>query len=166
MHNRIAVWLSLLSALLTLSLVLGAYWWLSAMAPVTLRVALYPYVPDRKAVFHELEREFERRHPSVNIELVDDDDFTGNYYDGGLERADADVYEVDTILLADLIQLKKIAPINLPDHYFLPEALAAVTRAEQVYAVPHWVCGNFLFYQRDNAAIGSATTWEELLAAL
>src|SRR5688572_20018887 len=133
MYNRIAVWLSLFSVVLTFALALGAYCWLSATAPVTLRVALYPYVPDRKAVFHELEREFERRHPGVNVELVDDDDFTVKYYSGGLQRADADVYEVDTILLADLVEARKIAPLDLPDRSFLPGALEAVTHAGQTY---------------------------------
>jgi thiamine pyridinylase len=166
MNNRLVVWLSLFSVSLASVLLLGVTWWLSTSIPITLRVALYPYVPDRKGVFYELEREFERRHPGVNIELVDDDDFTGSYYKGGLERADADVYEVDTILLADLIKSKKIVPLSLPDDYFLPEALAAVTRGEQVYAVPHWVCGNFLFYRKDNVAIADAKTWDELLAAV
>ena len=76
-------------------------------APVTLRVALYPYVPDRHALFYELESGFEKQNPGVNLELIDTPEFTEKYYKGGLEHADADVYEFDTILLSDLVAAKK-----------------------------------------------------------
>ncbi len=61
----------------------------------------------------------------------------------GFQYASADVYEIDTILLAEFIALKKIAPIDLPYSDFAPEAVQAVSREGKVFGVPHWLCGIF-----------------------
>ena len=58
----------------------------SAEVAVTLRVALYPYVPDRIGLFHKIESVFEQEHPGVNLELVEDADLLSDYYSGGLEK--------------------------------------------------------------------------------
>ncbi len=42
----------------------GAEW-------LTLRVAFYPAVPQRRALFAQLEQQFERMYPGVNVELVE-----------------------------------------------------------------------------------------------
>ncbi len=85
----------------------------------TLRVAFYPVVPERQALFAMLEREFERLYPGVNVELVETYEEGGKtysladtYYNGGLAKAKADIYEVDTILLSDM--LKNQIPILSP----------------------------------------------------
>ncbi len=137
--------------------------------PTTLRVLLYPYVPDRLSLFQKIEAVFEREHPGVNLELVED--ANDNYYSGGLQKAEADVYEVDTILLSDLIALKKIAPIEFRASEFTASGVAAVTRNGKTYAVPHWLCGNFLFYKKGDRAgakrcckqIESASSWTEIV---
>ncbi len=128
----------------------------------TLRVALYPYVPNRHSLFHKIEKIFESRHPGVNLELVEDSAFLEKYYSGGLQDTVADVYEVDTILLSDLIQSGKIAPITLPSASFTNEAIAAVTRNGEVYGVPHWLCGNFLMYKKGDTEIERSKTWKDL----
>jgi hypothetical protein len=48
--------------------------------PVVLRVALYPFVPDRVALFEELESRFECNHPGVHVELVSSPNATDYYY--------------------------------------------------------------------------------------
>src|SRR5262249_34893819 len=65
---------------------------------VTLRVALYPYVPRAQALFAELAREFQRRNDGVVLQPVEIDPHK-DYYDDGLLALDADVFEIDTILL-------------------------------------------------------------------
>jgi hypothetical protein len=88
--------------------------------PVILRVALYPFVPDRVALFEKLESRFECDHPGVNVVLVSSPNATDDYYADdksahkGFQYVSADVYEIDTILLAEFIALGKIAPISLP----------------------------------------------------
>src|SRR6266571_3907330 len=101
----------------------------------TLRVALYPYVPAPRDLFAELEATFERAHPGVNLELVEtclDSEgkpasLSALYYDGGLLTADADVYEVDAVLLGAMRQKGKIEPTALPNYNFHPMGVAAVS---------------------------------------
>jgi thiamine pyridinylase len=130
---------------------------------VTLRVALYPYVPERHSVFTLLSQEFQRQNPGLILQLVEvpaDQD----YYNGGLAALDADVYEIDSILLSDV--LGKVAPLQLSMQGFEPTAIEAVTRNGLTYAVPHWMCGNFLFYRKDNVAVRDAVTWADLTGEL
>jgi len=135
----------------------------TAQEPLTiLRVALYPYVPNRHEVFYQLEATFEQEHPGVNLELVESSDLVDNYYSGGLEKVDADVYEIDTILLSDMIELNKITSLKVPTSDFTPEALEAVEREGKTYGVPHWLCGNFLFYKQGDTEVEKAVTWPEL----
>jgi thiamine pyridinylase len=41
-----------------------------------------------------------------------------------------------------------------------------VTRNGVVYAVPHWLCGNFVFYRKGDNAIRDAATWTDLVKIL
>lgn len=129
---------------------------------MTLRVALYPYVPGRLALFHKVETIFESRNPGVNLELVEDKSLLWDYYSGGLEATQADVYEVDTVLLSDLIHSGKISPLELPSTSYSKEAIEAVTRDGKTWGLPHWLCGNFLFYIKGDKEIEKAATWKEL----
>jgi thiamine pyridinylase len=132
--------------------------------PITLRVLLYPFVPDQYAIFTFLAREFQRRpeNKGITLELVEippDKD----YYADGLITSEADIYETDSILLTDMIKTGKIAPLSLSLSPFAKEAAEAVTRDGKVYAAPHWLCGNFLFHRRGDAAIADAATWADVL---
>ncbi|TPQ32853.1 hypothetical protein C2U70_20615 [Bradyrhizobium guangdongense] len=144
---------------------------------LTLRVALYPAVPQRRALFAQLEQQFERLYPGVNVELVETYEENGetksladDYYSGGLAKVKADVYEIDTILLTDLAEAGKIQPIELPFSDFAATAVTAVKRSGKTYAVPHWMCGNFLFYDRSDASVVAvveqATNWSALVSGL
>lgn len=70
--------------------------------PITLRVALYPFVPDRLARFEKIEAIFECENPGVNVVLISSPNATDDYYDDddtnkkGIQFVDADVYEIDT----------------------------------------------------------------------
>ncbi|XIA62053.1 hypothetical protein ACFIOY_20415 [Bradyrhizobium sp. TZ2] len=93
---------------------------------------------------------------------------TDNYYSDdeakkqGFRFVEADIYEIDTILLADFVATGKITTIELPFQDFAPEAVDAVTREGKIYGVPRWLCGNFLFYRRGDDQIRTARTWTEL----
>jgi thiamine pyridinylase len=141
---------------------------LPASVPVILRVALYPFTPDRLALFQKIESVFECENPNVNVVLISTKNATDNYYSDdekkkkGFRFVEADVYEVDTILLSDFIKLGKISPISLPFSDFAPEGIAAVTRNGAIFGVPRWLCGNFLFYRRADTQIRDVQTWREL----
>lgn len=145
----------------------------TAQQPETLRVALYPYVPGGRELFFKLEAAFEARHPGVNVELVESSSGPGgkpipladDYYDGGLLRVDADIYEIDTVLLPDMVRAGKIAPIALPSADFVSEARQAVQWNGATWAVPHWICGNFLFHRAGDTALEQAKTWDDLVSA-
>jgi thiamine pyridinylase len=140
--------------------------------PITLRVALYPYTPDRLALFHKIESVFECENPGANVVLVSTRNATDKYYSDddakkeGFRFVDADVYEIDTILLSDFVAMGKIAPLELPFQDFVAEAIEAVTRNGQVYGAPRWLCGNFLFYRRSDIEIRDARTWQALRTIL
>ena len=65
-----------------------------------------------------------------------------------------------------MIAANKIAPLDLALAGFAPESIAAVTRNGRVFALPHWLCGNFLFYRKDDTAIRDAVTWADLARVL
>lgn len=156
------------AAVLLVALFIGAVapqWSQAASDAITLRVALYPYVPERYALFALLAQGYQRRNPGVTIDLVEVEPGK-DYYAGGLVALDADVYEIDTILLDEVIAANKIAPLDLTLGGFAPESVAAVTRNGTVYALPHWLCGNFLFYRKDDAEVRDAATWADLARVL
>ncbi|MFO1432925.1 MAG: extracellular solute-binding protein [Candidatus Competibacteraceae bacterium] len=135
---------------------------LSSEERETLRVLLYPYVPNKLSLFQKIEKDFEKDNPGVNLELVDTSDLIKEYYSGGLQESSADVYEVDTVLLSDMIKLGKISKISFAEKEFSHEAVAAVSRNGATYAVPHWLCGNFLFYRKEDNEIANAKSWNDI----
>jgi thiamine pyridinylase len=156
---------SMRGLLLSLTLILSTFATASCQAveSVTLRVALYPYVPGQHSVFALLAREYQRRNPGLVLEMIEVPSDPG-YYDGSLVALDADVYEIDSILLSDMIG--KIAPLSVSLQGYAPESVAAVTRDGIIYAVPHWMCGNFLFYRKGDTAIRDAVTWDDVTKEL
>lgn len=119
-----------------------------------LRAALYPYVPEMAEMYWMLEIEFEAKYTDIDLQFVDT---SVNYYGGELadtlRDSKAEVVEIDTILLADLVAeglLQELPTVLLPKDTFLPVADSASRIGEKVYGVPHWVCGNFLFFRADD----------------
>jgi hypothetical protein len=49
-----------------------------------LRVALYPYVPQKAEMYWKIEREFEDLHPDIDLRYVD---LVADYYGGQLVEA-------------------------------------------------------------------------------
>jgi thiamine pyridinylase len=115
-----------------------------------------------------MEAEFECLHPGLNLELVEESNAVDDYYASdpdkkrGFVYVEADVYEVDTILLSDFVAAKKLSQIELPFDDFDEGARIAVSRDGKTYGVPHWLCGNFLFYRRGDAEIAEAKSWSEI----
>jgi len=120
----------------------------------SLRVALYPYVPQKAEMYWQLEQMFEDKFSEIDLRFVD----LGDYYDGQMVKnlidGKVDVIEVDTIFLRDLVDKKLIA--DLPPSVlestgtFLPVAEKAARLDGKIYGVPHWVCGNFMFFRADD----------------
>ena len=120
-----------------------------------LRVALYPYIPALEGIYWKVEQEFEEKNPLIDLQYVS----TGvNYYGGDirkvLENKTADVAEVDTVLLEDLADdelLEDLSSlISLPKDEFFSYAVDAANVDGKCFGIPHWVCGNFLFFRADD----------------
>lgn len=126
-------------------------------APRTLRVALYPHLPDAAGDLFEtmenrIEREFERENPQVRLDLVINP--ARDFYDlettlPSLLGPDGfDLVEIDTALLVPLQERLLIAPVELGETElgnFYPEARKSVTVGGQLYGIPTWRCSNFVF---------------------
>jgi thiamine pyridinylase len=134
----------------------------------TLRASLYPYIPDAGGAYLAIEEAFERANPSIDLQIHL---LSAEYYDHTPGRRsilndDADVYEIDSVFLADFIEAEKIVPLG-PDFEDLaptlvPFARAIATDKGQLYGMPHWLCGNFLIYRSGDAAIEGVRTLADL----
>ena len=120
-----------------------------------LKVVLYPFVPAKDALFSTIEQDFETRYPLIDVQYVD---LSGNYYDSAKPNAitntEADVYEVDSVFLIDLIEGQRLQPLPSglkPDSGVFLNVAEQGSQYEGVwYGVPHWVCTNFLFFTKDD----------------
>jgi thiamine pyridinylase len=154
---------------------MGAGWFgILAFAPASvgvtpreLRVVLYPYVPARAEYFYHVQRVFESRFPETRLKLVD---LSGGYYDkadpNSLAATKADIYEIDSVYLYDFVTSKRIqelpAELRPKAGEFLRNAEAGSQVGGKWYGVPHWVCGNFLFYKKSDVRLGSVSTLGDL----
>lgn len=122
-----------------------------------LRAALYPYIPEKAECYWKLETDFEDQHPNIDLRFVD---LGEDYYSGGLEKAlkekKVDVAEIDTVLLPNLVESNLIEETILSSekqHELLPQSVEASKINGKLFGVPHWVCGNFLFFRSDDPSV-------------
>ena len=123
-----------------------------------LRIALYPYIPLKAEMYWKLEQEFESKFKEIDLVFLD---LSWYYYNsekdgslfGVLKEGLADVVEVDTVFLQDLVDanlLKEIQDEYLQKNEYLEVAHKSSILGGQVYGIPHWVCGNFIFFRKDD----------------
>jgi thiamine pyridinylase len=129
-----------------------------------LRVALYPFVPQMTGLFTRVEQSFENTYPEIDVQIID---LSDNYYDEtsphAITNTDADVYELDSVFIDDFVANGRIQPLAqdlLAPRTFLPVAEAAVVANGSTYAVPHWVCTNFLFATRGDKIANAQSVLE------
>lgn len=131
-------------------------------------VSLYPYIPDAGSAYFAVEEAFERANPQIDlrIHLLAD-----TYYDHRPDRRniladEADVYEVDSVFLADFIAAGKIAPLGRGFEELaaslVPFARTVATHEGELYGMPHWLCGNFLIYRAGDAPLEAARTLADI----
>lgn len=142
----------------------------SACVRRPLRVVLYPFVPEKGDMFARIEAGFEALSPEVDLQIVD---LSENYYNEDKKNAvtntNADVYEIDSVFLQDFVENGRIQPLpaslEFPKQTFAPVAEAAVTFADKIYAVPHWLCTAYLFTLKSDPLSG-AKTLDEVTAKI
>ena len=146
-----------------------------------LTVALYPIIPAFKEYLYAVKTGFEAspagRH--IRLELPD---LTDGYYDpkktkNFIESMQADVYEVDSVFLRDFVstgssaastrKIQELPKELVPaENEFLPSAQRAARLDGRWYGVPHWVCGNLLFFDKSDAALATVHTLNDLTAVI
>jgi thiamine pyridinylase len=144
----------------------------STQEKVTVRAALFPYLPpDRhnEALHQRITSEFHKANPDLKLELRRFDSWE-NFYDPHfltklLRGADRyDIIEVDTVLLGTLLDLELVAPWPAPLTDAQPIARDAARVDGITYGMPHWLCGHFVMSTHQKVA--AAENASQLVAAL
>lgn len=136
---------------------------------VDLKVAVFEFLPDGSSAIKRLEAAFELAHPMIDLDL----ELFDPYGDDNLSKiTQFDLVEVDLCRIDELIAGKFGGLDKLPsstrndaNDYVEPARTIAKTKIGE-YVVPHWVCGNFLMFWSDNAALAKAKSFNALLAAM
>jgi thiamine pyridinylase len=139
----------------------------SLPTPRPLTVVLYPFIPEYSTVQAELKKGFETLHPDIVLNFPD---LTSNYYDSTkanyIGTTKADVYELDSVFLKEFVKngLVKQWPPNvlLPEDQLVRNA-AAGSKVEGIrYGAAHWLCGNFIFFNKTDAAFSNVKRLSDL----
>jgi thiamine pyridinylase len=132
-----------------------------------LRVVLYPFLPNFGAYKNWIVTQFESKHPDIQLEIMDlSNNYYGSFTDDYVGCANADVYELDSVFLHDFALNSKIQPLpasaTIPNDQFLKNAVTGVAVNGVRYGSPHWVCGNFLFFDSSDDALRGVDTLDKL----
>ena len=123
---------------------------------------LFPYIPDSgeddfASLKSALKTRFEAANPEINLEITMDQD--QDLYDFatlatllGTGKGSADMVELDTLVLGELVSRKLLKPLpfSINNLGLLPAALAAANVNSTFYAVPTYVCGNYIYSWNKN----------------
>lgn len=136
-------------------------------APRPLTVVLYPFIPEYSTVQAELKKGFQTLHPDI---AVDFPDLTSNYYDSTkanyIGATKADVYELDSVFLKEFVKkglIKQWPPnVLLPEDQLVKNA-AAGSKVDGIrYGAAHWLCGNFIFFNKTDVAFSNVKRLSDL----
>jgi thiamine pyridinylase len=123
-------------------------------------------------LFAHTEQSFEATHPEIDLQIID---LSDNYYDEtsphAITNTEADVLEVDSVFMEDLVTSGIIQPlpssITPSAEAFVPVAVAAAQVSDVWYGLPHWLCTNYLFVKSDDplASVAKLSELEALISA-
>ncbi len=137
----------------------------------TLSVVLYPFIPAKADFFLQVKQDFEAKYPDIALNIID---LSDNYYsstsDHYIGTTVADVYELDSVFLTDFVTTGRIQELpkdlQLPPSLYLDNAVRGAQIEGKWYGIPHWVCGDFLFFRKDDSALQSVKTLADLEKAI
>ncbi|WP_043711640.1 extracellular solute-binding protein [Corallococcus macrosporus] len=160
-----------------LALSLGACSEPAPEEPRPLKVVLFPYIPDAAgdgfaSLEQRLEADFEREHSDIDVDIVFDANL--DLYDldegGTLNQllgqgpGAAQVVEIDTLILGDLVAKGWVQPVALEAGVAHPAAEQAVSISGQSYGVPTYLC-SYVVYS-NSPDLSSATDGASLVQVL
>nr|WP_238539782.1 extracellular solute-binding protein [Corallococcus macrosporus] len=142
-----------------------------------MKVVLFPYIPDAAgdgfaSLEQRLEADFEREHSDIDVDIVFDANL--DLYDldegGTLNQllgqgpGAAQVVEIDTLILGDLVAKGWVQPVALEAGVAHPAAEQAVSISGQSYGVPTYLC-SYVVYS-NSPDLSSATDGASLVQVL
>lgn len=134
---------------------------------IDLSVLFYPFVPNYEQIVSIIKKEFEKQHPNINL-LRSKQNW--NYYDDGGLDAKFDIYELDTVFLADFVLSDRIQVIDPGKLRARQDTLEFAENASHWnglrYGIPHWTCALFLFYFDHDGKVKGAQDAKALEAAI
>ncbi|MGH8604806.1 MAG: hypothetical protein ACREXR_19085 [Gammaproteobacteria bacterium] len=173
MHKRLSMGLVLLLSCLGFPSTQAIADTPSSAAKRSLRVLLYPFIPDPgnndfKALKERLKAEFEKEHPDVvltvemdqNLDIYDCSELQKFYASTGPQ-----VVEIDTVVLGYARMQGWASPLKYAEGQYAKAAVAASKIGPQSYAVPTLYGGNLFLVAWDKEILG-ATDVTNLLAIL
>lgn len=125
----------------------------------TLRVALFPWVPNPEGINEIVKTHWQKRHPEVVIEFVTDLDVWDGGYD--LDPPDnIDVFEIDAFMLDYFVRNNFALPLrrNMVEEIddFYDFSLRGSMVNGQLFGIPRLSCTPMIFYRKGDAAIAGA----------
>ncbi|WP_197258653.1 thiamine pyridinylase [Paenibacillus dendritiformis] len=131
-----------------------------ASSDITLKVAIYPYVPDPARFQAAVLDQWQRQEPGVKLEFTDWDSYSADPPD------DLDVFVLDSIFLSHFVDAGYLLPFGSQDidqaEDVIPFALQGAKRDGKVYGLPQILCTNLLFYRKGDLNIGQVDNIYEL----
>ena len=122
---------------------------------LTLRVALFPYVPDRVGFQKAVSGAWAREHPEVGLEFADWDAYAAD------PDPTLDVFVFDGVYLSSFVDEGYLLPIpeeKVRDKKdLLPFALEGCTFGGTLYALPQLLCADFLYTRKDDAELAGVS---------
>ena len=136
----------------------------SAQSPDTLTLALYPYVPDIERFKSAIREEWNQHHPEIQLEFSDWDCYSGTLPEN------ADVFVYDGVYMNHYMEQGILLPLaeneieDMDDFYpFVTDTFAA---NEVFYAVPEFLCSEFLYTRKVDSELASVENIRELYDVL
>ncbi|MEM7248725.1 MAG: hypothetical protein AAF533_25570 [Acidobacteriota bacterium] len=139
-----------------------------------LKAVLFPYIPDSvgddfASLIEYLTTEFEKAHPEIDLEIVIDQNLDLYDYspDGVLSQllgdgeGAAQVVEIDTLLLGNLVESDWVQPLGLENPGMYRTAWEAASLADVQYGMPTYVCSNVIYAMKPGLG-GVGNAWELL----
>ena len=125
-----------------------------------LTLALYPYVPDLSRFKSVISEEWEKHHPEVHLEFSDWDCYSGTLPEN------ADVFVYDAVYMNNYLKQGKLLPLtkndvkNIDDIF--PFVMDACTIDDVIYAVPEFLCSEFLYTRKSDTEMNDIGNIREL----
>ncbi len=145
--------------------------------PRPLKVVLFPYIPDAAgdgfaSLKQRLEADFERTHTDIDVDIVFDANLDVYDLNEGGQLSEllgsgsnaAQVVEIDTLIMGDLVSKGWVRPVPLTSGDSHPAAEQAVTISGQSYGVPTYLCSYVVYSHSPD--LSSATDGASLVQIL